>query len=204
MTATRALAVAIGLLVALPSAAEDEVLPPPELPEVKLERIPPRASYDVAVQFGVHEITYWRAEVQPWMGLGFRTSWGPNFGAHRIGPMLNFSAEGPVPVHMTLATEPLLNWDWVMGDGGLGVGAAIGPAILVHHSRSTTAESTVVGLAPVAAVRIGYSQGWTRVGRRLFVMLEPRARIIHMPVGIEEKWVFNPSLALVVGSGRGY
>jgi len=183
-------------------AAESSELPPPDLPEITLESVPPRFSYEFALGFGFHELTYWRDEVSTWMGLGVQGAWGRNLGAHRVGVGLSFVTEGPIPIHMTLALEPALRWDWV--NHGVQLGASVGPAVLLHHTSSTVLEETVLGVAPVAALRAGYSQGWSRVGRRLFVLIEPKVRFIQMPEDHEVSYRFNPSVALVVGSGRGY
>ena len=85
--------------------------------------------------------------------------------------------------------------------------AGIGPAVMYHVAagesvvlrgeRDFTIEPSLVG-------RIGWSQTWSRVGRRLFVYLEPKVR-----PGLREgadgamRPVLNPVLALVVGSGKG-
>ena len=47
----------------------------------------------------------------------------------------------------------------------------------------------------MAIARIGWSQTWSRVGRRLFLFLEPKVRYTDGQ--------FVPVVALAVGSGAG-
>ena len=63
-------------------------------------------------------------------------------------------------------------------------------------ATNVTVESeSAFYVVPTASVRIGWSQTWSRVGRRLFLFLEPKVRYS------EEQFV--PVVALVVGSGMG-
>jgi len=166
-----------------------------ELPDVQLELIPPEFSYDFGLQLGVADITYFRDEVPPWATMGFFASWGYHLrGNDRIGPGMAVMIEGPVPLHYSASFEPTFRWDRIMGK--LTVGAAGGVAVMIHSKATELGPEVNVTPAPVVAARIGYSQGWTRVGRRLFVVLEPKMRFIN--------GVPNPGLALQVGSGRGY
>jgi len=65
-----------------------------------------------------------------------------------------------------------------------------------HLGRTFELQPSIVG-------RIGWSQGWTRVGRRVFVYLEPKLRPSLREDDGVRRFAPNPVLALVVGSGRG-
>lgn len=174
-------------LVALPG---DEL----PLPELTFDRIPPTTSWDMGVQLTYGEIGYFRALIPPWIGFGVRGAFGKHFGASRVGGSGSLTVEGPFPIHMSAFFEPQFAWDWI-GKKHLLVGAGVGPYVAVHHRMDARGDETAFGLGPSAAVRIGWSEGWTRVGRRVFVMLEGKFR-----------WVADspsPSVALVVGSGKG-
>jgi hypothetical protein len=170
--------------------------PPP--PPVLLERLPPRFSYELAVQVTYGTISYWADTMGAgWPGLGARVGWGRNFGAHRVGANFAFALEGPVTINWTWAMEPSATWDYI-SPKGFATGASIGPALLVHSGfiRGEPDLTHAFGVAPSAAVRFGYSQTWTRIGRRFFVMLEPKLRYVNeLP---------NPVVTLIIGSGRGY
>ena len=83
-----------------------------------------------------------------------------------------------------------MSLDWI--DHNIQVGVSVGPALLLHQMLG---EGLFPGAAPAAAVRMGWSQSWTRVGRRLFIVLEPRVRLI----GDEPQLVGS----LIIGQGRG-
>ncbi len=104
--------------------------------------------------------------------------------------------EGPLPVHMTAGLEPHLAWDYVTKKG-FQVGAGVGPAVL-YHSKILDGTSVLrePGFGAGAAVRVGWSQSWSRIGRRLFVLFEPKVRYMDGNVGVAG--------ALMVGSGKGY
>jgi hypothetical protein len=195
-------ALVLGLTLSTVAVAQDDLpAPPPEdalpVPTLDIDRIPPRSSYEFAVQFSYGTVTYWRDYVPPWIGFGLRGGWGRNLGvsgAHRLGPSLTVVAEGPVGVHTSVAVEPHLAWDFV-GDKGLLLGAGVGPALMVHSRSDTVGGETAFGVAPGAAVRLGWSQTFSRVGRRLFVFLEPKIRYVDGAP--------NPLVAIAIGSGRG-
>ena len=68
----------------------------------------------------------------------------------------------------------------------------IDDAFMLNYSDE---EGAMPSVAPTLAVRLGYSEGWSRVSRRFFVVLEPKAR-----------WVRGgPELlcSVVIGQGRG-
>lgn len=175
-----------------PALAQEVVT---ELPDVELIRVPPTYSYDVGVQLGVSQVTYWADEVPPWAALGFFFTWGVHFkGNDRIGPSLSVLAEGPVPLHGSYSLEPTVRWDRIMGK--LTVGASVGGAAMGHAAMRSGSTETGFSLSPVAAGRIGWSEGWTRVGRRLFLVVEPKFRFIAGNL--------DTSVVLQIGSGHGY
>ncbi|MEZ4235016.1 MAG: hypothetical protein R3F59_02410 [Myxococcota bacterium] len=172
-----------------PSLADD--LP---IPTLTLDRIPPSTSFEFAIQVSYGTVAYFRDQVPPWVGFGFRGGWGKNFGLNRIGVAGTVTAEGDIGVHTQLALEPTFAWDYV-GRNGLLLGAGVGPA-LVYTSHTATVETTAAAdIAPSAAVRIGWSQTWSRVGRRLFVFAEPKVRLAEGRL--------SPVVAVAVGSGAG-
>jgi hypothetical protein len=180
--------------------AQDSTLPAPPtedelpIPTLEIERIPPNTSYEFALQFSYGAITYFRDEVPPWIGFGARGGWGKNWGNHRLGPDFTATAEGPIGIHTTLSFEPKLNWDFV-GNKGVLLGAGVGPAVMYHIESDTIFPEKTLGFAPVAAFRVGWSQGFSRVGRRLFFFVEPKLRYVD--------GALNPLVAFAVGSGKG-
>ena len=192
---------AMACLMGAPAWAQDTSAvpaPPPEddlpIPTLDIDRIPPNTSYELAVQFSYGAVSYWREQVPPWIGFGLRGGWGKNFGQHRIGPALTVTAEGPIGVHSSIGFEPHFAWDFVSSKGLL-LGAGVGPAAMYHVRNDTVVGETGFGVVPSAAARIGWSQTWSRVGRRLFVFVEPKVRYV--------RGEFSPVVALAVGSGRG-
>lgn len=185
---------------AAPTRAAAPAAPPEEeltMPTLSLERVPPRQSYDLALQISYGQVAYFRDTVPPWIGFGLRGAWGRNTGLHRFGAAALVAAEGDVGVHTYLSLEPSVTWDFVSrGDkGGVQLGAGVGPALGYVVNNDTVETERSFEVAPAAGLRIGYSQGWTRVGRRLFVLLEPKVRVADDgPSGV---------VALVVGSGGG-
>lgn len=167
----------------------------PELPEIKLERIPPTYSYDFGVQFGISEVTWWREEIPLWGKLGLFGVWGRHLGnGDRLGLGLALTAEGDIPIHMTLAAEPTVRWDTITGK--FTFGASAGAALMYHRADRASGVQSATSAAPLIAARIGMSEGFTRVGRRLFVVLEPKLRYMLSR--------FSPSVSIAVGTGHGY
>lgn len=182
-----------GVLATPVVAAAQEVVT--ELPEVKLERVPPQYSYDIGMQLGVAELTYFREEVPPWATIGVFGSWGYHIrGNDRVGPGLAVIVEGPIPLHTSISVEPTLRWDRIMGN--ISVGAAAGVAVMTHAAWRSSGTEVDITPNPVLAARVGWSQGWTRVGRRLFIVVEPKARLVSQRI--------NPGISIQVGSGHGY
>lgn len=172
--------------------------PPPEddlpIPTLSIDRVPPNTSYEMAVQVSYGEVAYFLDSVPPWVGFGFRGGWGKNLGLHRVGVAGTFAAEGDIGVHTLLALEPSATWDFVSG-GGLLLGAGVGPSLFYTVQNSTVITERSLEVAPAAAVRLGWSQTWSRVGRRLFVFLEPKVRFAEGEL--------VPVVAVAVGSGGG-
>ena len=188
----RTLLLAILCSLAVPALAQPELS---GLPEVKLERVPPTYSYDFGLQFGVTEVTWWREDIPAWGKLGLFGAWGRHLNnGDRLGFGLALTGEGDVPIHMTLAIEPTLRWDRVQGK--LALGFSTGAALMYHRADKVGGIESATSAAPLVAARIGWSEGFTRVGRRLFVVLEPKVRYM---VGR-----FSPSLSIAVGTGHGY
>ncbi len=185
---------------AIPSRVATPAPPPEEeltMPTLSLERVPPRQSYDLALQISYGQVAYFRDAVPPWIGFGIRGAWGRNSGLHRFGVSGLVAAEGDIGVHTYLSFEPSGTWDFVSrGEkGGIQLGVGVGPALGYVVSNETINTERSFEIAPAAGLRIGWSQGWTRVGRRLFVLLEPKVRVADDgPSGV---------VALVVGSGGG-
>lgn len=172
--------------------------PPPEddlpIPTLTIDRVPPRTSFEFAVHVSYGQVAYFTDAVPSWIGFGMRGGWGRNFGLHRIGVAGTVIAEGDFGVHTLAGFEPTVNWDFVSPKGLLlGVGA--GPALMFTHNQSQVEIEQSFEVAPSAAARIGWSQTWSRVGRRLFVFLEPKIR--WTPEGL------TPLVAIAVGSGGG-
>jgi len=172
--------------------------PPPEdelpIPTLTIDRIPPNTSYEFAVQVSYGQVSYFRDDVPPWVGFGLRGAWGKNFGLHRIAGQLGFTTEGDMGVHTLLVAEPAIAYD-VVTPFGLQVGASAGPAIMYWADASTQVPESDFGFGPSAALRVGWSQTWTRIGRRLFVFAEPKLRIAGGNTDL--------LVAVAVGSGAG-
>lgn len=177
-----------------PAIPEEDLLP---VPTLNYDRLPPRVSTEFGVVVSYGTITYWRDQVPPWVGFGFRGGWGKHVGAtgaQRLGITGALTAEGPVGVHSTFATDLHGTWDYV-SPGQLMVGAGLGPAFLAHSRSDTVGGEWAFGVAPSAAIRLGWSQTYTRVGRRVFIVLEPKLRYVADAL--------NPLVGLTIGSGKG-
>ncbi len=163
----------------------------------ELENLPPRASYDLAVNVSYGDITYWRSKTGPFLGFGIETGWGKHIGESRrdrIGAAVGLVLEGPAPAFFTVALEPQATWDRV--SNGLLLGASVGPTLLLHSEFTRTGQLSKLGFTPMVSARVGWSQPFSRVSRRMFVVVEPKLRYIaDLP---------NFGAAIVVGSGEGY
>ncbi len=182
-----------------PELSIDEEAPPPP---VVLERIPPRFSWEFGVHASYGMIPTFADDVPfGWVGIGIRGGWGKNFQQHRIGPGLMVAIEGPIPVHWSIAIEPAVNYDYISLKG-FAFGVSVSPALLVNTGNVINKLETTPNFAPTLAARVGYSQTWSRVGRRFFIYVEPKLRYV---TGQEDmRNAINPLVAIVIGSGRGY
>jgi hypothetical protein len=172
--------------------------PPPEddlpIPTLTIDRVPPNTSYEFAVQVSYGEVPYFEAVVPLWIGFGMRAGWGKNLGLHRLGVSGSFTAEGDIGVHTVLDLEPAFAWDFVSNKGIL-LGAGVGPSLVYRQENSTIFTDRGFEVGPSAVARLGWSQTWSRVGRRIFVFLEPKLRFADgEPTTV---------VALAVGSGGG-
>ncbi len=182
---------ALALLLASPAAAEE---PRPESAWDALRAMPPTSAWELAVHASFGRVGFWAHESEPFIGIGVRFGWGRLFGEHhRLGVLTALGGEGPCPLYCTVALEPQLSWDHVRG--GLQVGASLGPALMLHSKRELLGTQSHLGVSPMVAARVGYSEPWTRAGRRFFVVAEPKVRQIGS--------VTDVLVALVVGSGTG-
>jgi hypothetical protein len=161
---------------------------------LEIDRIPPRLSFEAGIQMSFGEVAYFADEVPAWIGYGVRGGFGKNLRNHRVGGDLIFTLEGPVGVHTTIGLEPSFSWNFV-GEKGLLVGAGLGPSLFYHNRQDTVQGTAGVSIEPSFSTRVGWSESWTRVGRRVFVFVEPKVRYYQGG--------FSPMVALVLGSGGG-
>lgn len=184
------------LLGALPVAAHAQSQDAPMAAWEALEALPPRNAWDVAVQVDYASLA-WHQEA-PWIGFGVRGGWGRLINPqHRLGIAAGLAVEGPVPIYWSLAVEPQVTWDRVTD--GLLIGASVGPSFMLHSRLEDVGTKRTPTVGPMVAARVGYSERWSRAGRRFFAYFEPKLRMMvndSLPVA---DW----SIALVVGSGRG-
>lgn len=189
------------VLTASPAAwASTAPPPPPEeddlpIPTLEIERIPPSTSFEFGVQVSYGQVAYFRDQEPPWVGFGVRGGWGKNFSKHRLGAGLGVVVEGPVGIHTQVGLEPSVTWDFIAGNGLL-LGFGVGPAAIWTLNNDTVVPEYGFNVSPTAVARIGGSQTWSRVGRRTFVFLEPKLRLV-------DGNTLSPLVALVVGSGQG-
>lgn len=175
-------------------------------PVITLQRVPPDTSWDFGVSFSYGAVDHWAEYFDAWVGFGARGAWGKHRGDTRFGLDAQFTVEGPVGVHTSFGLEPHLSVDTIANKGlllGAGVGAGlfyhtqVGPSFRVRGERTFDVQPSVVA-------RIGWSQGWTSVGRRVFLYLEPKVRPSFRDDGDGvRRFAPNPVIAVVVGSGRG-
>lgn len=186
-----------GALFGVPAAAQDVEESEPMTAWEALERMPPRASYEIALHMSYGNIAYWAEENPPWVGYGFRFGWGRVFSdSNRLGVAGVLNVEGPVPLYYSVSLEPAFAWDWV-SNFGLQLGASVGPAFMVHSELLVVGSKQTFTINPMVSARVGYSERWTRLGRRFFAALEPKFRYI------QEVKRPDLSVAFVIGSGNG-
>ena len=182
------------LLLAAPALAQDAPPGPAEWEPIRIEHIPPRTSSELGMTMGWASLPYWKADDVPsWGAIGFRGGFGGHLGDHRLSGSLGVVIQGPAPVHMTSALEMLGNWDFVSNSAQ--VGASLGPALLWHSKLQTFGSESAVGLSPVVAARIGWSEPYSAVARRVFAVLEPKLHVVEGRPA--------PSVSVFIGTGMG-
>jgi hypothetical protein len=162
-----------------------------------LESIPPSKSAEFGVRVGFGDVTAFKGFTPPWLAFGIHGGLGWHVGqtrTHRFGPALDVSVEGPFPEYFSVVLEPVAAWDHV--DKDLLLGASLGLAALYNSHMTLFGADRSFGLGPSASVRIGYSQHWSRVMRRMYVAAEPKIRYASGNLAA--------SLSVVVGSGKGW
>ncbi|MEM6928863.1 MAG: hypothetical protein AAF602_18130 [Myxococcota bacterium] len=165
------------------------------IPTLEIERIPARTSYEFAMQVSFGPVAYFRDVSSNAPGFGVRGAWGKNVGArHRIGFAGVATIEGEPGVHTLLTLEPGVAWDFV-GKQGLALGLTGGPSFIHTRNNATVIRTTGFAADPYVAARVGWSQTFSSVGRRLFVYLEPKVRFTDTGM--------VPIASFVVGSGGG-
>lgn len=195
-----------GLLgsVLSPAFADQTVDPGPDpllpVPMLRYDRPPPDYSYELGFRVSYGSVARWTQEIPMWVGFGLHGGWGrnlPDSYQHRLGASVLAFVEGPLPIHMTAGIEPHFTWDWI-GKKKLLLGAGLGGAVM-YHSKIVSGSNILreAGLGASGALRIGYSQTWSRVGRRPFVVFETRFRYLNPEQ-------MGPSFHVVIGSGKGY
>ena len=188
----RSLLVLLTVLASGPALAQETA--EPMTAWEALERMPPRTAWELGLHMSFGRIAYWWEETPAWVGFGVRGGWGRVYeDSNRLGFAVTTNLEGPVPLWYSASVEPQVTWDRVRG--GLQLGASLGPSLMLHTMLETSGSKSVFGLSPMAAVRVGYSEPWSRVGRRFFAVLEPKVRLVGDRI--------DYSAALVVGSGSG-
>lgn len=164
-------------------------LPPPP---VVLKIIPPRNSMIFGFEFGYGY--YGNFTEQPdYVNFGFRLGWGRHIEGHRLGVSGRISLDGAILLEWMNNVAVTFDWDWVKKDGGILVGASVGPEFVAHATREITGYEWTFGAAPRIAARVGYSQPYNINARRFFVAVEPAFR-----------WAENApdiTIAVVLGSG---
>lgn len=198
---SRWIAALFALTLAVPPAlAQDESSDEDDDIWALLDDLPARRAWDLAVAISYGNIGYWNGATNPWTGYGVRGTYGGVVNAkHRFGGSFGVAVEGPFPVYMTVAFEPAFAYDYI--SGRLQLGASVGPSLLYHESRATIRTERHLSLSPMVSARVGYSTSFSRVGRRFFVLLEPRFR--YITGGRNLGGVPDYAVSLVVGSGQG-
>jgi hypothetical protein len=105
------------------------------------------------VQVSYGQVAFFTDAVPPWVGFGLRGGWGKNFGLHRLGGALAFVAEGDIGIHTLLGLEPSVEWNFV-SNGGLLLGAGVGPSFMYTVSNVTVESESAFYVVPTASVRI--------------------------------------------------
>jgi len=165
------------------------------IPTLEIERLPANTSWEFAMQVSFGPVAYFQDVSDNSPGFGLRAGWGKNVGPrHRFGFLGNATIEGEPGIYTLLTLEPGVTWDFV-GKRGVALGLTGGPTFIHTRANATRQQEVGFALDPYVAGRVGWSQSFSSVGRRIFVYLEPKIRFTQLgPV---------PIAALVVGSGGG-
>lgn len=175
-----------------PQPLDDFELP---VPTLEIERLPARTSWEFAMQVSFGPVAYFQDVASNWPGYGIRGGWGRNVGTSaRFGLQGAATIEGEFGIYTLMTLEPGVTFDFV-GKRGFAFGFTGGPSFVHTRDNATVIQETNFALAPYAAVRMGWSQTFSSVGRRLFVYLEPKVRFTEFGA--------VPIAAIVVGSGGG-
>jgi hypothetical protein len=160
-----------------------------------LRNLPPAWSWDGEMGFGYGDVPAWRRYNAQYVLMGGRISFGKHLKnpAHRVGGTLTSTLDGPVPITFAWVVEPGLAWDAVLGK--LQVGTTLGYATSYNANNQLIGWETNLTTGPALSFRVGYSQPWSQVTRRMHVFVEPKVRLIG--------GLLAPSATLFVGSGRG-
>jgi hypothetical protein len=192
------LGTAVGLAMTAPALAADPLAGVGSDDFFKdLDSIPPAISAEFGVRVGFGEVTAFKLQTPPWLLFGVRGGMGWHVGEtrkHRFGPSLDLMVEGPFPEFYSVILEPAAAWDHV--DKGLLIGASAGMSLLFNAELDRYETVRSISAGPSVAVRIGYSQRWSTVMRRMYVVLEPRVRYANGTLAA--------SVSVVVGSGKGW
>ncbi|MBN2798559.1 MAG: hypothetical protein JXX28_05370 [Deltaproteobacteria bacterium] len=155
--------------------------------------VPPTVSYEWGLLVSYGTIPHFYPEAWAWPGLGLRGGGGYHVGASRFGGSIGAAVEGEVPVYYNLVLSPQLTWDHL--GGRLQLGASLGTDMLLHGAKGLQDDSYAFTPAPAAALRIGWSEPWSVLSRRMFILVEPRVRWADGAI--------MPTGAVLIGSGRG-
>lgn len=160
-----------------------------------LRKMPPTWSWEFEMGSGYGDVPAWRRESQAALLMGGRFGFGRHFAnpTHRFGGYFCTSLDGPVPITFAWVLEPGAGWDAVVGR--LQVGASVGYALSYNAKNELVGWETTLTSGPALALRLGYSDPWSRVGRRFHVFVEPKVRYLQ--------GLLSPSAMIYVGSGLG-
>jgi hypothetical protein len=162
-----------------------------------LDQIPPAVTAEMGVRVGYGEVAAFKGQIPPWIGFGLHGGMGWHVGQtrhHRFGPALDLSVEGPFPEFYSVTLQPSAAWDHV--DHHLLVGASLGLLLGYNSHLLIVGNDTSFAVGPALSARIGWSQRWSRVMRRMYVAAEPRVRLVGGKPAVD--------VSVVVGSGRGW
>lgn len=160
-----------------------------------LRALPPSFSWDFQMGSGYTDVPALRQYSNASLGMGGRFGFGKHLDnpTHRLGGSLALSIDGPVPITFAFVVEPAAGWDAIFRRVLVGAGAGV--AMSYNMNNDLVGWDTSLTAGPSFTVRLGYSEPWSRVGRRFHAFVEPRVRYMS------ELW--SPGVMLYVGSGVG-